>query len=68
MSIINQLGPFQSYIYSKQFNIITLTETWCHPDISDREILPVNYTVSRNDRNSWGGGVLLAISDTICFE
>ena len=67
-SIVNKLGPFQSYIYSKQFNIIALTETWCHPDISDREILPENYTVYRNDRDSRGGGVLLAISDTICSE
>uniref|UniRef100_A0A1X7TMI5 Endonuclease/exonuclease/phosphatase domain-containing protein n=1 Tax=Amphimedon queenslandica TaxID=400682 RepID=A0A1X7TMI5_AMPQE len=66
--MVNQLGPFQSYIYSKQFNIITLTETLCDPDISDREILPENYTVYRNDRDSWGGGVLLAISDTICSE
>uniref|UniRef100_A0A1X7UGR0 Endonuclease/exonuclease/phosphatase domain-containing protein n=1 Tax=Amphimedon queenslandica TaxID=400682 RepID=A0A1X7UGR0_AMPQE len=50
------------------FHIIALTETWCHPNVSDKEILPVNYTVYRNDRDSRGGGVLLAISDSICSK
>lgn len=45
-----------------------LTETWCHSNISDREILPTGYTLYRNDRDFRGGDVLLAISNTICSE
>lgn len=58
-SIVNKLGPFQSYIYFKEFHIIA---PWYHPNVYDKEILPVNYTLYRNDRDSRGGGVSLTAS------
>ena len=33
--------------------------------IYDSEIIPSNYTIYRNDRNTRGGGILIAISDNI---
>ena len=42
-----------------------ITETWLTNVISDPEIIPSNYTIYRNDRNTRGGGVLIAISNSI---
>ena len=36
--------------------------------IFDNEVLPYNYTVYRNDRSSRGGGILLAICNSICSK
>ena len=56
-----QLNSFQSYIYSTDFSLIAITETWLSNNILDGEVLPTNYTIYRNDRVSRGGGVLLAV-------
>ena len=56
-----QLNSFQSYIYSTNFNLIAITETWLSNNILDGEVLPTNYTIYRCDRVSKGGGVLLAV-------
>lgn len=47
---------------SKSFNILYVTETWLSRSILSDEILPTNYTIYRNDRESRGGDVLIAIS------
>ena len=47
------------------FNILCVTETWLSDSIFDYEILPTCYTLYRNDRNSRGGGVLVAVNDSI---
>ena len=36
--------------------------------IYDNEILPTDYTVYRNDRNSRGGGVMIVTNNNICSE
>ena len=51
---------FQSYVYSQTFDIIGVTETWLSTNIFTNEIFPSCYTVLRKDRDSRGGGVLLA--------
>lgn len=63
-SLVNKLSIFQSYIYSSDFDVICLTETWLSESIFDQEILPINYNIYRKDRHSGGGGVLIAIKDT----
>ena len=60
-SLTKQLNSFQSYIYSTDFSLIAITETWLSNNILDGEVLPTNYTIYRHDRVSRGGGVLLAI-------
>ena len=47
------------------FDVIGLTETWLSNSIFDNEILPSNYTLFRCDRQSRGGGVLIAVNDNI---
>ena len=47
-------------MYSQSFDIIGVTETWLSTNIFTNEIFPSCYTVLRKDRDSRGGGVLLA--------
>ena len=60
---MNKLQKFQSFIYSKNFDLFCVTESWLHESIHDNEILPSDYT--RNDRGERGGGVLVAIKNTV---
>jgi len=45
--------------------VICVTETWLTDFIFDQEILPLNYTIHRNDRKSRGGGVFIATKNNI---
>ena len=49
-------------------DILGVTETWLTDMIFDLEILPTNFTIYRKDRNSRGGGVMIAISNKIHSE
>ena len=64
-SIVNKLNQFQSLAYTYSFDIFAITETWLSESIFSGEILTSNYTIYRCDRSSRGGGVLLAVKDTI---
>ena len=63
-SLTNKLSTFQSYVYSNRLNIYCITETWltCN-GIFNNEILPTGYTIFRKDRDTHGGGVLIASTD-----
>ena len=52
-------------IYSHDYDIIAITETWLSDNVFDNEILPTNYTIYRKDRKFRGGGVMLAVKNTI---
>ena len=52
-------------IYSHDYDIIAISETWLSDNIFDNEILPTNYAIHRCDRGSRGGGVLVAVRDNI---
>jgi hypothetical protein len=41
------------------------TETWIDSSVKDAQILPGGFNIYRNDRNLNGGGVLLAVKDTL---
>lgn len=58
---ISKLTIFQNLIYSEQYDIVCVCETWLNDYILDNEILP-GYTIHRKDRknNMRGGGVLVA--------
>ena len=47
------------------FQILAVTETWLSSSIYDNEILLSQYTIYRNDHKSRGGGIMIAISQTI---
>ena len=64
-SLNKQLNTFQSYIYSENYEIIAITETWLHNHTYSKELFPTNYNILRNDRDSKGGGVLPAFKDSL---
>ena len=53
------------FIYCKDYDIIAITETWLSNTIYTNEIFPYGYNVFRRDRDGRGGGVLLAVKNTI---
>lgn len=61
---------FQDTVLANQFDIIALTETWLNSSISNYEILPLGYKIFRKDRETGrrGGGVLLAVKDSLSTE
>ena len=63
-SIVNKLSCLQTYIYSSNFHVLALSETWLSSRILDKEIVPFGYTIYRSDRESRGGGVLVCTSHT----
>jgi len=49
-------------------DFLGVTETWLTDMIYDLEIFPSSYTIYRKDRNSPGGGVMIAVRDKIHSE
>ena len=64
-SLVNKLSKFQSFVYTYNFCITCVTETWLSQLIFNGEILPSDYILYRKDRPSRGGGVLIAVKDSI---
>lgn len=62
-SIVNKPTLLQSLVCSKKLDILCITESWLSSSIRDCEIAPHGYNVFRRDRNSHGGGVLIAVSE-----
>ena len=62
---MNNLSNFQSFVYSNSFTIYCITETWLTDLVYDSEILPLNFNIFRKNRKSRGGGVLVAINESI---
>jgi len=52
---------FQSFVYSHDFEIFCVCETWLSDNIHDHEILPNNFILYHKDRPSRGGGVLITV-------
>jgi hypothetical protein len=57
----NKLSLFRSIVALKNASIICLTETWLCDEVLDSELLaPDKFNIFRKDRDSNGGGVLIA--------
>ena len=63
--IESNLERFQNFVYSEDFDIVCVNETWLTENVYNAEILHSGYSVIRNDRKSRGGGVLLGIKTDI---
>ena len=63
--ILNETQSFKLLKHNP--HIVLATETWLSPEVADSEFLPpsCNYTVFRKDRQSRGGGVLIAVRNDI---
>ena len=62
---MNKFNQFQSVVYTKNFDIICVTETWLNNTVFNNEILPTSYTIYRKDRANRGGGFLIASNNSI---
>ena len=60
---MNKLSNFQSFAYP--FKIYCITETWLSVFMYDHEIIPSKFNIYRKDRKSCGGGVLIAINESL---
>ena len=50
-------------------DMITISETWLSPNVSNSDVFPDSYRIFRKDRSDGYGGVLLECHDTlICRE
>ncbi len=59
-SILHKIDELRSFVSQKLPDVISLTESWLHPDISDAELHLDDYILFRNDRLGHpGGGVLM---------
>ena len=48
--IVKQLTSFQSFVYSSDFSVIAVTETWLHDYIFDNEILSSGYNIQKGSK------------------
>lgn len=68
-SLVNKSAFLEADVYSRNFDIIAVTETHLDDSIRSSELFPQKYRVFRRDRNRTGGGVLVAVSENIiCNE
>ena len=56
---------WKAFVYSTNYSIICVSETWLSNHIFDNEILPNGYAIYRKDRSSRGGGILITIKDNL---
>ncbi len=64
-SLGNKLPLLHSFVYSSTFSVFCFTETWLSSNFFDNEIIPTGFCLFRKDRPSRGGGVLVAVKDTL---
>ena len=64
-SLVSKLSSLYPFVCGCAVDILCLSETWLSDYIFDNEILPAGYTIYRRDRQSWGGGVLVAVRNSI---
>ena len=56
-----KFNKIQTYVYTRNFQIVGILETWLASHIPSASILN-EFIIFRNDRNINGGGMLLALS------
>eukprot|EP00745_Piridium_sociabile_P041733 TRINITY_DN82982_c0_g1_i5.p1 TRINITY_DN82982_c0_g1~~TRINITY_DN82982_c0_g1_i5.p1 ORF type:complete len:1008 (+),score=211.04 TRINITY_DN82982_c0_g1_i5:126-3026(+) len=64
-SAVGKRAEIFNLIESTKPDIIIGTETWMDSGIKDSEVFPDQYTLYRRDRNREGGGVLVAVRDSL---
>ncbi|EDO44358.1 predicted protein [Nematostella vectensis] len=64
-----KLNRLQDIVYSADYDLVAISETWLNSSILDTEILPHGYDIFRKDRETCeGGGVLLAARSSIAVN
>ncbi|XP_040061475.1 uncharacterized protein LOC115318981, partial [Ixodes scapularis] len=66
-SLLNKVDALESILLEYNPEIVTVTETWLHPLISDSEILPPDYIILRKNRLTRGGGVAIILKRGLSY-
>jgi len=66
-SVLNKLDDLQATILDLQPDVIGITESWVHSNISDAELYLPGFSLFRRDRKTGnkGGGVLLYVREAL---
>ena len=67
-SIFEKRAEFSNFVHEAKCDIIIGTETWLKPEIQTSELLLNDFDIFRKDRETRGGGVLLAVKKSLCAE
>jgi len=75
-SLSGKMDELRSLIYTDNFDILAITETWANEEITDAELALDGYVLFRNDRKKGdytkGGGVALYMKDIlrsrVCYK
>ena len=61
---ICKITILQELVYSGDFDVVGICETWLNESVIDSEIIP-GYSIFRRDREDLGGGVIVAVKGNI---
>lgn len=67
-SLSNNFDVFRNHVKEYKYDVIGVSETWLHADISDEVVLLDNYVLVRQDRLGRGGGVAVYLKNTFNFR
>ena len=67
-SLLKHIDELRVLLAISSLDILAINESKIDDSIPDNEINIVGYIMVRNDRNRYGGGVVLYIRDTISFS
>ena len=67
-SLLKHIDEIRVLLEKYTFDILAINESKIDNSIPDNEIHVIGYDLIRNDRNRYGGGVVLYIRDNIPFS
>ena len=67
-SFFKKRAEFSNFVNELECDVVIGSETWLSSDHLNSELLLDDYDIFRKDRNSHGGGVLLAVKKSLCAE
>ena len=67
-SLCNKFNEFALFVTTQNPDIVCVTETWLHTDISDSLVCPKEYCVTRCNRNGGGGSIAILVLNSVKFS
>ncbi|KAI8509408.1 HEAT repeat-containing protein 1, partial [Branchiostoma belcheri] len=64
-SIRNKVSEFHVFCDTVKPDVIVGTESWLDPTVGNSEVFPTSYSAYRKDREGRGGGVFIAVKNSI---
>ena len=60
-SLLSKIDELRIVCKATKPDILCIVETWLDNNITDKELMPLNYKLLRRDRNRHGGDVAICI-------